>query len=168
MKIENQVNSYQQGLRLHELGVVKNESYFQWMECLLPTGDNSTTTEWWAIFRPNIGEFDFMTDMEIPEGYDNVEDYDTNRECSAFTAGELGCMLPDGDSIGSAQIETFRATKGFDRYVCKAEGVEYDNNDPIFRTEGKTEAEARANMLIHLLENKLTTPEEVNKRLTES
>lgn len=153
MKIENQVNSYQQGLRLHELGVVKNESYFQWMECLLPTGDNSTTTEWWAIFRPNIGEFDLMTDMEIPEGYDNVEDYDTNRECSAFTVGELGKMI-DWNHISISP--PYKKDKFWYMHT----------NEQDFYSE--TEAECRAGALIHLLENKLTTPEEVNKRLTES
>lgn len=164
MKIEQQVCTWKQGMKLHQLGVKKNESYFQWMECLL-TNDGENFNKWWAVFRPNNGEHDYMTDMDFPEGYDGDE-FETSRECAAFTVAELGVMFPNesgvrcfesynNDHIGAWYCESRKFSEELEEIIPPIENSE----------EGETEAEARAAMIIWLLENKLTTPEEVNKRL---
>jgi len=62
---------------------------------------------------------------------------------SAFTVSELGGMLPDW-------TETVKRMK--DDWVCIIRHKHNDINDYSF---GETEANARAKMLIYLLENKL-------------
>lgn len=64
---------------------------------------------------------------------------------SAFTVAELGEMLPHG----------FWSSKSADGYDC---GFEQDLEQYV--ETKKTEADARAKMLIYLLENKLLTPKE--------
>lgn len=60
--------------------------------------------------------------------------------CSAFTVGELGEILPKGFSSGFRDISA-----GF-RCTCRSKTIR-----AIY---GRNEADARAKMLIHLLENK--------------
>jgi hypothetical protein len=62
--------------------------------------------------------------------------------CSAFTVAELGEMLPD-------DTESYKDVRGWN--------CDRDNNLDGFISSsgGKTEAEARARMIIHLIENKL-------------
>lgn len=69
------------------------------------------------------------------------------RIFSAFTVAELGVMLPD-------VVKYFRANDILDQHAI------------AMGAAGSTEAEARAAMLIHLIENKLTTVDEVNQKLT--
>ncbi len=72
----------------------------------------------------------------------------------AFTDAELGAMLPNG----------------YDTMYCSGEGwrgYDHDGND-FLDTPFAYEAELRADMLIYLLDNKVITPEECNKRLQES
>lgn len=78
-----------------------------------------------------------------------------DKSYPAFTVAELGVMLPTAHN-------TMRYTKypgsgwiGFDRSGHELPG------------RFNTEAQARAAMLIHLLENNLITPAEANKRLAE-
>jgi len=79
-----------------------------------------------------------------------------NAFYAAFTVAELGVMLPS---------ETHTQRTG-------SEDSEYDNWEWVDDGNGNanglynTEVEARAAMLIYLLENNLTTAEEVNQRLT--
>ncbi len=75
-------------------------------------------------------------------GYDS-----TNKDrISAFTVAELGEMLPDYLEPGS--YFNFSFDKGGRKY-----DIAYVNTEHAIR--GDTEADARAKMLIYLLENKL-------------
>lgn len=72
-----------------------------------------------------------------------------NAFYAAFTVAELGVMMPP-------MFRTYHErNKGM--WYCKYKGH--------WTEDFKTEAEARAAMLIYLLGNHLTTPEEVNQRL---
>ena len=71
---------------------------------------------------------------------------------SAFTCAELGVALPR-----TVEGDKFRCFKQSSRWEL-VYGVEHI-------VHGETEAQARSKMLIYLLENKLTTVEEVNARL---
>jgi hypothetical protein len=77
---------------------------------------------------------------------------------SAFTVSELGIMLP-------IDFISFKITGGKE-FSCSRLKIDNVNIDFSFVSKFKiTEAEARAEMLIHLLENKLIKVEEVNERL---
>ncbi len=91
MKIENQVCTWEQGLALHQFGVIKNESFFQWMECIISDDDGKA----WAVFRPNTGEYDWVAVTSIHPDVDG-EEFETARECSAFTMAEVSAMLGEG------------------------------------------------------------------------
>lgn len=67
-----------------------------------------------------------------------------NREmCSAFTVAELGEMLP-------VDIRSYKSTNWEGDWVClEIKGLRMEIE--------KTEADARAKMIIHLIENKLIT-----------
>lgn len=70
-----------------------------------------------------------------------------NWKCSAFTVAELGEMLPE-DYCSVKQID-----KGDFYWMCdKYENI---NKTVEWRAEADTEADTRAKMLIHLLENNL-------------
>ena len=72
----------------------------------------------------------------------------------AFTVAELGEMLPD-------ICHTMKANNS---WAC----FYRDTIKNKYKIElGPTEAEARAAMLIYLLENSLVTPAEINQRLTQ-
>lgn len=74
-------------------------------------------------------------------------------EWAAFSVAELGYMLPNGSTI-------FKDPNGCFEWSCDM--IKMDWND---WHEHATEAEARAAMLIHLIENNLIPIDEVNKML---
>ncbi len=76
-----------------------------------------------------------------------------NESFAAPTVAELGVMLPNYYESHKGAMD--------DTWYC---GMLEGGDGEYFAIE-KTESEARAAMLIYLLENHLTTPEEVNQRL---
>lgn len=132
MKLEQQVVSLELSKRLKKLGV-KQESLFYWLEY------NDGYSE--VIYRPT----DNKTDM----GY------------SAFTVAELGEMLPDANCFKYEDKKYGWVDYGFSRYEGVwsvwigrgGYGEEYKWED-----EADTEANARAKMLIYLIENHLLNP----------
>jgi hypothetical protein len=158
MNIEKQVCTWEQGLKLQQLGV-ENNSYFTWMEYLL-SNDGDNFHKWWAVCRPNVGEYDFMTDATLPEGYEDLEEWETERECGAWAVAELGEMIK---MIG---LYTCVNTVLGGWAVHHVNGYkEFEFPQPGNVNSYDTEAEARAAILIHLLESKLISASEVNQRL---
>lgn len=136
MKIEDQVCTPGQSMRLQELGVAA-ESVLVYELRVVPF-------ESLNIVIPGM----------IPDNWQRADE-----KYPAYSVAELGVMLPTG-------FDTMRVTgktpgdlvwQGYDMA-----GRDF-TKDPYY-----TEAECRAAMLIHLLENKLITVEEVNKRLCAS
>lgn len=134
MKLENQVCSLELAKKLKELGV-KQESLFWWNKKWLGSSDE------------DAGEYYVFQG----KGHNSTQEY------SAFTAAELGELLPcefPGDSESSMQI--FKNTvpgnsKWWVRYV------NYDL-EIVYKVEfEENEADARAKMLIYLIENKSIT-----------
>ena len=85
-------------------------------------------------------------------------------EYAAFTVAELGVMLPDF-FVSSRYYDAHPVLSRGPFWECHNEG-----NDEVAGADQTvemmpTEANARAAMLAHLLENKLITVEEVNARL---
>ena len=99
-------------------------------------------------------DIDPITPLDIIQKWQH-SNFDQCEKYPAYTVAELGVMMPS---------ETFTQRTG-------SEDSEYDNWEWVDDGNGnanglyETEAAARASMLIYLLENHLTTPEEVNKRL---
>ncbi len=69
-----------------------------------------------------------------------------NRSLSAFTVAELGEMLPSNK---------IRTLKWFNDWFCEAFNDVATQSNPLCRLVGKTEAKARAKMVIYLKERKL-------------
>jgi len=138
MKLENQVCDLDQAKKLKELGLLQNYGYLQWVD-----GGQQGVRLCDFDGRIVIDEAPFAFLPEYVECY------------TAFTVAELGQMLPDWSN-------SYRTNPGefTHRYICEG---------PKDRErQGDTEAEARAAMLIYLLENNHLTPEEANQRLAQS
>ena len=133
MKLEDQVCSLELAKKLKELGV-KKESLFYWADGELVIGtdvdlllENNKTRSlaWDAMY------------IEL----DNFEIY------SAFTVAELGEMIPY--CYNSMRCNGKDSENKEDFYVC------YDLDEGFENSQSeKTEANARAKMLIYLIENK--------------
>jgi hypothetical protein len=95
----------------------------------------------------------YFWDLADGELYRSVDASAADIGCvAAWTVAEMGLLLP---------LEYYVRTRDFDYddWVC------YDSDDDNLLGSYKTEAEAKAAILIHLLETQLITPEECNNRL---
>lgn len=149
MELENQVCSLDQSKRLMELGVVQ-ESFHQWI-----IGTPSVTTmdnECWMISRTACF---------------GVAPEDWGLTYSAYTTTELGIMLPS--EIRSKDHNVIEVSD--ERHLpLNEQALKYPyhiTQKGVYKSIGRyrTEAHARAALLIHILENYLTSIEEVNERL---
>lgn len=99
----------------------------------------------------------FMTEKHGIVQYDFVLRYNSAHAVyPAFTVAELGAMLP-------LYYYSYEGDNGKEWYCL------YDGNESLYEkyefTNSKTEAEARAKMLIHLLETGEITATDCNNRL---
>lgn len=130
MKLENQVVSLELAKKLKELGVPQ-ESLFYWYD-----------------FK------DGKTSLETKEARRNdcawCNTYCMSDVSSAYTSAELGEMLPDN-------FHTFR--KGDQKYWCGLDTRLFNIFENAWwnHEEEHTEADARAKMLIYLIEHNLIT-----------
>lgn len=143
MRIESQVCSLEQAKKLVELGIT-GKSWLQWM----------------APDEYNVAAYVLV-----------AGNGSAGTRYPAFTVAELGRMLPDGsDLLGVptkvAQFDSFRhVAHAAPGWSC---GAELSRNKGVWRVQrAETEAQARAAMLIYLLENNHITPEQVNQRLAQ-
>jgi len=137
MNIKDQVCSLESAKRLYDLGI-KQDSLFYWMH-------NK------ANVQPD--EVQFYKNTASWKSRGKVESSGVIEYISAFTVAELGEMLPE--MIDKLQILTWKKTwRGSMTYFC-------EHRDTVFSAD--TEAEARAKMLIYLLENKLVAVEQTTQ-----
>jgi hypothetical protein len=128
MKLEQQVCSLELAKRLKELGV-KQDGVFYW------------------IRNAQYGDM-------ICYGYPPKEDGEENGitcVASALTVAELGDMLPDITKSWRYDYMKDDETRVWE-WACEKD---YSHDNPT--VEGTTEADARAKMLIYLIENHLIT-----------
>lgn len=134
MTIEDQVCSLELSKHLKELGV-EQESLFYWTE--LHDGDEwATDGNEPRIFNEKLGSY---------------------IQSSAFTVAELGEMLPVTITVGYKHFY-FCCNKTIHNNRCGYEsenGIWGNVDETHLVGEGKTESDARAKMLIYLLENNL-------------
>lgn len=130
MKLEQQVVSLELAKRLKELGV-KQESYAQWHR---------------PKFLEKEGEDDPSKMDELTGFYSSYSDEWSTY--SAFTVAELGEILPNHlDLEGKWVVLECRKDSTLEHW--------YTHYGDRYFTEADTEADARAKMLVHLIENKL-------------
>ena len=144
MRIQDQVSTRTQAIKLKGLGIVQNSLYY-----------------YHPIFREPVGGSE-------NNYFNNKEEYS-----SAFTVAELGIMLPDvyadnqwytipnaGYNKEGVNLEPPHC---FSLHI--GETTDKMDSEPFDGYCYSTEAEARAEYLIYLLDNKFITPEEINNRL---
>ena len=129
MKLGDQVVSLELAKRLKELGV-KQESHFVWYT----NGDNAHL-------------------LDCPDGQRPME----AKTYSAFTVAELGEMLPPRLEIDGVMYWLDLAKNGPEPKIGRIWDVGYARPGEEWQIvfEADTEVDARAKMLIYLLENKL-------------
>lgn len=86
----------------------------------------------------------------------NFEPFYCEDNVNAYSVAELGEMLSSG--MG----DTHKSASG--RWICKFVPVSKDGIDRWVEQDGQTEADARAQMLIYLLENGLMTVSNISRR----
>ena len=134
MKLEQQVCSFELAKRLKELGV-KQESFFVW------SGHTEPATLW---------RHDAWAERDI---------YPLKKGLyyAALTIAELGEMLPMSVGHSDTGEEWLFCTKVGDGYSVGYGEIGDRGIDFMHMEEASTEADARAKMLIYLLENNLIT-----------
>jgi hypothetical protein len=139
MELKDQVCTIEQAIRLKELGV-KQESIWSWYV----TTDRDDT--------PSLNRSGYHCPMC---GHPRAPYF---AEVAAYTVSELGLMLPNAFNTMQVTSDDGRGNiwRGYD---------DEDKDCPMDK-EYVTEAEARATMLIYLLENYLITAKDVNARLS--
>ena len=135
MKLENQVCSLELAKKLKELGVEQGKSAFDWVV--------DTNTEKYKL-QSFCTQFYGVVHDYFADGHDSP----TYPMYSAFTVAELGDMLSDG------LHGTWKNTQN--KWRCKYTTINRKNKDVCDEVEvADTEANARAKMLVYLLENKI-------------
>jgi hypothetical protein len=138
MSLESQVCSLELAKKLKELGV-KQESIFYWVNGFL-------------IYKRGHSDEYISNDMEMssPGCGCCASSVKIKEYYSAFTVAELGEMLPITINISDSI---------FDLTIKKEYGwwcIYYLNGkEGLYHGENETEANARAETYIHLIENKL-------------
>ena len=127
MQLEKQVCSLELAKRLKELGV-KQGSLFWWVTTK-PTDVAPTTIEW-------KGDIELINE-KVSLTY-------ITEKTSAFTVAELSEELPDGYATFLTKV------RGKLEWMCQDGAEELEQF-------ADTEADARAKMLIYLIENELVT-----------
>lgn len=135
MQLEKQVCSLELSKKLKELGV-KQESLFYWVHDDL-TSTYLATEKQLPIIQAGYNRIPHQSMAEDYGWRENVE------KCSAFTVAELGEMLKGEFDSGVRKEHSF------------CEYFKSDGEQLI--EEADTEADARAKMLVYLIENKLIT-----------
>jgi hypothetical protein len=132
MKNEQPVTNLELSKRLKELGV-KQESLFVW--CFEKI--NNIDSEFWSLR-------DWNEYGPVPKKAENI--------VSAFTVAELGELLPSKIKLHGERTVNLITGKIDSRWFIEYEGIAHIGVD--------TEANARAKMLIYLLENNLLSPKD--------
>lgn len=138
MKLENQVVSLDLAKTLKELKVSQHSAF--WFEQDKLAGKNEWSKDWKVCFN------------------NGSKPYSDSHVISAFTVAELGEMLPARIEYQRAEHPTYRLamekqdTRWNVVYAClDCHGRDFE---PVL---APTEANARAKMLVYLLENNLIT-----------
>lgn len=152
MKLQDQVCTLEQGKKLIELGVISYGLYVHVQNRVLPEDNNIKPKEQTGAWK----------------AYGKVRDGGVINYYPAFTVAELGVMLPCESGIIGWEVHYNDHLGVWNCAIMDL--VKWEGGGTIpptaYESEEETMAQAMADTLIHCLENKLTTPEEVNNRLS--
>ena len=141
LTLENQVCSLEHAKRLEELGINKGSLFV------------------YEYYNDDCYSIKYYPDALIPNSLDKLKIY------SAFTVAELGEMLPDIITIPHTyapyELKIHKYAYGF--YVGYHAPEREEGYTVLYAFKNNNESDARAKMLIYLIENKLITVEEINK-----
>lgn len=143
MTLESQVCTFEQSIRLRELGVVQ-QGYWYW-------GDRHA---------PHL-------DLLPKDQWDKKDDIFNAFWYTAFTVSELGVMLPDRFKFLFSDVKITYSKCGVDSFGVFLMQQPDDIHIINFKVSHH-EAHVRAEMLIHLLEKDMIKVEQVNERLINS
>jgi hypothetical protein len=152
MQIEQQVCSLELAKKLKELGV-KQESYFIWVMSIDSPQDGYKDGEY------KLTTFQSPFVNTVTNYYAAGRDNPKYPMFSAFTVVELGEMLPQIIKIKETKYQLFISValdKQF--FVVYVNEEDYEDNAPFPIIMRHNEADARAEMLIYLIENNLIKP----------
>ena len=139
MTLENQVCSLELAKKLKELGIQQHSAF--WWEQDKVAGRNEWSKEWKCLFN------------------NGSKPYSDSHVISAFTVAELGEMLPECFLWQTVTQVALTCAKYSGGWHVRYASTRFQGKREIDHFEdGKTEADARAKMLIYLLENNLLTP----------
>jgi len=146
MELEKQVCSLDLSKRLQELGI-KPDVQMYWTQ--IPTGSGKDAPYIWIVLP-----IDSMYEIN-------------SEEIPAFSVAELGEMLPERTDEYRKNYIKFQKIKcestNNDHYLCSlVEDGGYNMDIVKFDCSDPNEANARALMLIHLIENKIITIKEID------
>ena len=141
MTIEKQLVNRELSQRIKELGV-KQESLFWWVKeygySIMDGANTIDTEEWGVVYADNLNDT-----ISKQKG----------EHISALTVAELGEMLPNFIGDGTQLFFWNTGNKSYCQYWDKEKKYIPNGN----AVEADTEADARAKMLIYLIENNLIT-----------
>jgi hypothetical protein len=161
MKIEDQVCALEQAKKLKELGIEQNSIFYfsNFFDIRQPEEYRICRREESGIFHDRGGSFE---SFHFSHHKSRIE-----TTYSAFAVAELGQLLIIGDDtyfIDYAYNEHFGQFQCF----CRKRDERCSNGFRIiYTTDGDTEAECRADMLMLLLAVRIINAEGCNKRLSE-
>ena len=143
MKLEAQVVSLELAKDLRELGVTQ-DSLVYW---IYYTRESLTERDWKQLSRKefNMEEFEWGLDCTLCKRTDYID------RCSAYSVAELGEMLPE--EYNTTYTLNEKEEKEWGAYKNRP----YQTNPTV---EAKTEADARAKMLIYLIKAGIIKVEE--------
>jgi hypothetical protein len=157
MKLEDQVITKDQAKKIKELGITA-EALWYWV---YPKMEGMISTV--VGVKPEHIALDILSDNEGDEF-----DHDM---AAAYSVAELGVILPG--IINKCRLTQWVITGQTDNNISYGMQYRFRGDDPVnygvFPSRsifGDTEAKARANLIMALLEEKILTAEEVNNRLT--
>lgn len=148
MTLEQQVCTIELAKKLKDLGVKQKSIYFHWATDIEQDG-----LTWWTISEKEPRKGKRVRQLSTPEH---------NRSpVSAFTVAELGEMLPisitrkDKQKFSPAFYKNRGDFSDEVRWSIEYSSYSLDNGEIEVQRVGDTEADARAKMLIYLVENHL-------------
>jgi hypothetical protein len=136
MEVKKQVCNLELAKRLKELGVPQFGTLFAWADTAIEIGEDGK----WK-FEPRVCQNTFQADIEFT---------------AAFTVAELGEMLPNHTLSRPMGHEDVDVNEDYEPFMCKqyVAGNHAKYKQIFF---APTEADARAKMLICLVEHNLVS-----------
>ncbi len=160
LELKDQVCAFEQAKELDRLGM-KAESYFIWASIMPPAVDDH---------RRNSINYAVVKQDHIIIPHD-VKKYSYEYSGHAYTAGELGALLPPNfqrpelDPPYEYDFPTiyYVTEREEEVFVCGYALNEWNGSDDMWiQKKSLSEAHARADLLIQIIKQKLIKPEDLN------